>query len=78
MRHTSCAADAPEGRAFHRGHLQAIVKCLGELQNEHSVGHHILIIWAEEWALLQRAVVVSVPCSEVGVTPGCSAQAWRM
>lgn len=50
-------------------------KVFGELHNDHSVGHHILIVWAEEGVFLSRGVVVSMPCGEVGVTPGHSAQA---
>lgn len=79
VRHRSCAADTSEGCVSFTGvQLKVIFKCFGELQNEHSVGHHILIIWAEEWAFLQSAVVVLVPCSEFGLTPEFSAQAWRM
>lgn len=58
-----------------QGPLTSDRKVFGELQNDHSVGHHILIVWAEEGVFLSRAVVVSVPCGEVGVTPGHSAQA---
>ena len=51
-------------------HDHKLGKYFWELQNERSVGHHILIIWAEEWEFLQRVVVVLVPCSEFGIKPG--------